>query len=129
MDEWLDRRGFLTRAAAVGSTLGLAPGAAAAVFTVARSSRTGPPIRGQVIRRGAPGFAPAAHVYNTRFDGVLPSLVARPVDGGDVRTAVKWAVAHGVPVRARSGGHSYAGYSTLSGGMVLDLPNLGAPWQ
>ena len=124
MDDWLDRRGFLTRAAAVGSTFGLAPGAAAAVLTAARSSRSVPPIRGQVIRRGAPGFAAAAHVYNTRFDGVLPSLVARPVDGADVRTAVKWAVAQGVPLRARSGGHSYAGYSTLSGGMVLDLRNL-----
>ena len=124
MDDWLDRRGFLTRAAAVGSTVGLAPGAAAAVLTAARSSRSVPPIRGQVIRRGAPGFAAAAHVYNTRFDGVLPSLVARPVDGADVRTAVKWAVAQGVPLRARSGGHSYAGYSTLSGGMVLDLRNL-----
>jgi FAD/FMN-containing dehydrogenase len=55
---------------------------------------------------------------------VLPSLVARPLDAADARTAVNWAVAHGVPLRARSGGHSYAGYSTLSGGMVLDLRNL-----
>jgi FAD/FMN-containing dehydrogenase len=51
-------------------------------------------------------------------------LVARPLDGADVQTAVKWGVAHGVPLRARSGGHSYAGYSTLKGGMVLDLRNL-----
>lgn len=87
---------------------------------------SGPPIRGQVIRSGTPGFLQAAHVYNERFDGVLPSLVARPLDTADVRTAVNWGVAHGVPLRARSGGHSYAGYSTLSGGMVLDLRNLRA---
>jgi FAD/FMN-containing dehydrogenase len=55
---------------------------------------------------------------------VLPSLVARPLDGADVRSAVKWGVSNGVPLRARSGGHSYAGYSTLSGGMVLDLRNM-----
>lgn len=30
-------------------------------------------------------------------------------------------VAHGVPLRARSGDHSYAGYSTLGDGAVLDL--------
>jgi FAD/FMN-containing dehydrogenase len=83
-----------------------------------------PPIRGQVIKRGAPGFAQAAHVYNMRFDSVLPSLVARPVNAADVRTAVNWGVSNNVPLRARSGGHSYAGYSTLSGGMVLDLRNL-----
>jgi FAD/FMN-containing dehydrogenase len=77
-----------------------------------------------VIRRGAPGFTEAAHVYNSRFDGVLPSLVARPLDAADVRTAVNWGVSHGVPLRARSGGHSYAGYSTLSRGMVLDLRDL-----
>ena len=41
-----------------------------------------------------------------------------------MRAAVNWGVAHGVPLRARSGGHSYAGYSTLSGGMVLDLRNM-----
>ena len=68
MPDSIDRRGFLARAAVAGSSLGLAPGAVARA--VARSSRTGPPIRGQVIRRGAPGFAQAAHVYNTRFDSV-----------------------------------------------------------
>ena len=95
----------------------IASGAAGSTFA-------GPPIRGQVIKRGASGFAQAAHVYNERFDSVLPSLVARPLDTADVRTAVNWGVAHDVPLRARSGGHSYAGYSTLSGGMVLDLRNL-----
>jgi FAD/FMN-containing dehydrogenase len=77
-----------------------------------------------VIRRGTSGFAPAAHVYNELYDGVLPNLVARPLDAADVHTAVSWGVANSVPLRARSGGHSYAGYSTLSGGMVLDLRNL-----
>ena len=110
MDDSIDRRSFLARAAAVGSA-----GFAAGVGELARASRmrgvaraacgaggAGPPIRGRVIRRGASGFAAAAHVYNSRFDGVLPSLVARPLDAADVRTAVSWGVAHGVPLRARS---------------------------
>jgi hypothetical protein len=138
MSDPIDRRGFLARVAGVGSSLALPAGAVAVARAgavarpgataraVARSGPAGPPIRGQVIKRGAPGFAQAAHVYNTRFDNVLPRLVARPLDAADVRTAVSWSVAHGVPLRARSGGHSYAGYSTLSGGMVLDLRNLRA---
>ena len=120
--EPIDRRGFLARAAAAGVALAWVPDAGE--LARAAPASAGPPIRGQVIKRGAAGFAQAAHVYNSRFDGVLPSLVARPLDGADVLTAVKWGVAHGVPLRARSGGHSYAGYSTLKGGMVLDLRNL-----
>jgi len=120
--ESIDRRGFLARAAAGGAALAWVPGAG----ELARAAQTtaGPPIRGQVIKQGAAGFAQAAHVYNSRFDGVLPTWVARPLDAADARTAVQWAVAHGVPLRARSGGHSYAGYSTLKGGLVLDLRNL-----
>ena len=38
-----------------------------------------------------------------------------------MRAAVSWAASHGVEIRARSGGHSYAGYSTLERGVVLDL--------
>ena len=82
---------------------------------------SGPPIRGQVIRRGASGFLQAAHVYNERFDSESPLAVARPNGAADVQAAVRWAVGHGVPLRARSGGHSYAGYSTCNGGLVIDL--------
>ncbi len=122
MDAPIDRRGFLAGAGALG--VSLASGASVGSLARAAGRGSGPPIRGQVIKRGTPGFVQAAHVYNERFDGVLPSLVARPLDATDVRTAVKWGVSNGVPLRARSGGHSYAGYSTLSGGMVLDLRNI-----
>jgi FAD/FMN-containing dehydrogenase len=81
-------------------------------------------IRGHVFMRGQPGFAEAAQVFNPRFDHLLPDAVARPVDGTDVRDAVRFCTEHHVPVRARSGGHSYAGYSTASRGTVLDLRRL-----
>lgn len=81
-------------------------------------------IRGHVFERGAPGFEAAAHVFDPRFDHVLPDAVARPVDGADVRDAIRFCVESGRHVRARSGGHSYAGYSTSSHGVVLDLRNL-----
>jgi FAD/FMN-containing dehydrogenase len=121
-DGWVDRRAFLAQAGAAG--LALAAGAHGARLTGAAARKAGPPIRGRVIRRGTDGFRQAAHVYNERFDGLLPSLIARPLNADDVRSAVNWGVSHHVPLRARSGGHSYAGYSTLSGGMVLDLRNM-----
>ena len=78
-------------------------------------------MRGHVFERRSPGFSTVAKVYNERFKNVTPQAVARPLDSADVSGAVGWAVAHGVPLRARSGGHSYAGYSTLNDGVVLDL--------
>jgi FAD/FMN-containing dehydrogenase len=83
-------------------------------------------IRGHVFQPHDADFASVAHVFNTRFDHVLPQAVARPVDGSDVRDAVRFTAARGVRVRARSGGHSYAGYSTLPNGIVLDLRRLNA---
>jgi hypothetical protein len=81
-------------------------------------------IRGRVFERGAPGFEAAAHVFDPRFDHVRPDAVSRPVDGADVRDAVRFCTGKGVRVRARSGGHSYAGYSTAAHGVVLDLREL-----
>jgi FAD/FMN-containing dehydrogenase len=77
-----------------------------------------------VFERGQPGFTAAARVYNPRFDGVVPRAVAQPIDAADVQRAIRFTVAHDIPVRARSGGHSYAGYSTLSNGVVVDLRRL-----
>jgi len=42
-----------------------------------------------------------------------------------VRAAVRWCAKYDVRIAARSGGHSYAGYSTVQGGLVVDLSRLG----
>jgi hypothetical protein len=127
MTRRIDRRRFLAGAGACGVALSGGPDAAARILR--RSLAPGPPaprnlqqaMRGHVFHRGQPGFASAAHVNNERFDSVLADMVGRPLSTSDVRGAVRWAVYWGVPLRARSGGHSYAGYSTLKGGVVLDL--------
>lgn len=135
----LDRRAFLIGAG--GAVLMLASGCGSEVKTqqassgvrasahITKAPKAAPStlqraIRGHVFQRSDPGFTAAAHVYDPRFDNVLPTAVARPVDAIDVRDAIRFTVTHGVPVRARSGGHSYAGYSTLSDGVVLDLRKL-----
>ncbi len=123
----IDRRRFLAGAGAAGLTLavsGSGSAMAGAAQTARRRAARGSlaaAIRGPVLYPGSPGFAAAAHVYNERFDSVLPRAVARPLDSTDVSNAVRWLLHNRVPLRARSGGHSYAGYSTLSNGVVLDL--------
>ena len=81
-------------------------------------------VRGPVIRPGAARYATAARVYNARFDGARPDAVVEPVDSRDVQAILRWADRHDVRVTARSGGHSYAGYSTLGEGVVVDLRRL-----
>jgi FAD binding domain/Berberine and berberine like len=126
----IDRRAFLSGAGALGLAVVAGTGTtraagrklAAVSAKPARTLRQA--MRGPIFNRGAAGYRAAAAVYNERFNGVMPNAVGQPLHGADVQGAVSWAVAHGVPLRARSGGHSYAGYSTLSGGVVLDLRNL-----
>jgi FAD/FMN-containing dehydrogenase len=79
-----------------------------------------------VIERGSPGFTQAAQVFNELFDDIMPSAIARPLDASDVAGAIRWVAAYDVPFRARSGGHSYAGYSTVADGVVVDLRYLAA---
>lgn len=79
-------------------------------------------VRGPVLRPGSS----AALVYNQRFAARRPRVVVQPRDVRDVQAVVRWAQRHDVPLTVRSGGHSYAGYSTVDDGVVVDLRRLRA---
>jgi hypothetical protein len=119
----LDRRELLVRAAGMvvaGGVLGRLP-ASAAVDPRVRELRQ--LVSGPVLGPGSPGYDAARVVYNERYDGVHPLAVVRPQGVADVQAVVRWAQRRGAAVIPRSGGHSYAGYSTGSG-VVLDLSSL-----
>lgn len=131
--EGLDRRAFLARAGgvALATATGLGPGWEAVAGATGGSAAADPrlralarAVRGPVLARGARGYASAARVFNARFDGVAPLAVLLCERESDVQAAVRWARRYGVRVVARSGGHSYAGYSTVPGGLVIDLRRL-----
>ena len=50
-----------------------------------------------------------------------PGLIARPTNVDDVTSALKYAVDHELPVSIRSGGHSGGGWTSIAGGLVLDM--------
>jgi FAD/FMN-containing dehydrogenase len=77
-------------------------------------------LRGTLRMSSDPGYDDARLLYNTRFDGIRPLAVARCADERDVQTCVRFARDSGVPLRVRSGGHSYAGWSS-GPGLVVDL--------
>jgi FAD/FMN-containing dehydrogenase len=76
---------------------------------------------GEVLAPGLDGYAEAAA---TVFATGTPDLVVRPPDAAGVAAAVRYATAAGLAVTVRSGGHSMAGLSTHTDGMVIDLRNL-----
>jgi hypothetical protein len=81
-------------------------------------------LRGPLLRPGDAAYEQARLPFNQRYDDRRPRAVAQPLDARDVQTIVRWAVKSRVRLAARSGGHSYAGYSTIQDGVLVDLSRL-----
>ena len=121
----LDRRELLTKGAAGAVAIALPLDALAAPAinkNAARALRSA--VRGRVFFPRTPGYNSRRLVYNTRFDGIRPDAVVQAESSADVAAVVRWASRFDVPIVARSGGHSYAGYSTTRNGVVVDLSRL-----
>ena len=80
-------------------------------------------LSGRLLRPGDAMY-PAATVINaTRYMGCGPAGIAVCVSPEDAAACVTWARETGVPFAVRSGGHSYAGFST-SDGLVIDVKGM-----
>jgi FAD/FMN-containing dehydrogenase len=150
----LDRRGFLTGAAAVAAVGAAAGLAAACTGDAARSATTptpggaghgpagttGSPGAGagpadwtalardldeDLVRPGDADYDSARLLFNTRFDATRPAAVAYCTAPDDVRRCIEFARRFAVPLATRSGGHSYIGAST-GPGLVLDVSRMNA---
>src|SRR6478735_2482160 len=82
-------------------------------------------IRGEVIAPGDDGYDDARAVWNGQIDR-RPALVVRCVDADDVVAAVRFAERQDLAVAVRGGGHSFAGFGTCDGGVVVDLGAMNA---
>src|SRR5262245_36587321 len=65
-------------------------------------------------------FDAARAAFNAAFDR-RPLVIARATGAADVISALAFARESRVPLAVRGGGHSVAGYSTIEGGLLLDL--------
>ncbi len=135
----MDRREFLRSAGrtALGvaglSALGVACSSPALVPSIAAAGRRLPPdtawsafgrsLAGKLIRPGDPAYPKAKQLYDPRFDYLHPAAIAECTSASDVQQSIQFARNHGLHFTARSGGHSYAGYSSGSG-LVCDVGHL-----
>ena len=77
-------------------------------------------LTGRLSRPGDPTYAIDKQIYDPVYDTVGPAGIAYCANAGDVARSLAFAREHGLPFTARSGGHSYAGYSTTTG-LVVDV--------
>jgi FAD/FMN-containing dehydrogenase len=79
---------------------------------------------GTLVRPGDATWAAAHQLYNTHFDALKPAAVAYVAHPDDIRTVLSYARAHHIKVAIRNGGHSYAGWSSGDGRLILDVSKL-----
>jgi FAD/FMN-containing dehydrogenase len=135
----MDRRTFLRGATVLGS--GVVIGTAAAGCSGSSSHDTsgstststtehGPPqwsklaasLSGTLLLPTDGGYSAAGHLYNSVYTQQA-AAIAQCRSAGDVQRCLSFARDAGVQVAARSGGHSYAAYSSCPG-LVIDVTNL-----
>ena len=77
-----------------------------------------------LVRPGQSSYGQARQLYDPRFDNLAPQGIAYCGTPADVAACLAFVTRFGLPVRARSGGHSYAGWSSVTGGLVVDVSPL-----
>jgi FAD/FMN-containing dehydrogenase len=124
----LKRRAILTSAAA-----GAAAFAIPGFIQAAAASSAGPKpsdwtalakdLSGPLYRPGESGYPVASRLFDPRFDSIHPAGVAYCRSPHDVATCLAFVRKFKIPVAARCGGHSYAGWSS-STGLVIDVTRM-----
>jgi FAD/FMN-containing dehydrogenase len=134
------RRRFLITGAAAGAGALVAPSAAAQAMArfgggSGGQASSGPPSSAwaalrhrlsthKLIQPGQRGYTTAKQLFDPRFDSLRPAGVAYCRTTGDVAACLRFAGQYKLPVRARSGGHSYGGWSSATGGLIVDVTRM-----
>ncbi len=123
----LPRRRFLqggaTLAAAGALGLGRSFAAPAPLTSVDNLAALRGDMHGRLILPGEQGYMMANYASNARWADVLPKAIAMCADEADVKLCIQWARDLQMPFAIRSGGHSYAGFSTTPG-LLIDLKGM-----
>lgn len=79
--------------------------------------------KGTLVRPADPEYDDARRIWNGAIDR-HPALIARCTDEDDAAAALGYALAEGLPVAIRGGGHNVSGSAVCDGGVVIDFSAL-----
>ena len=80
-------------------------------------------LKGSLIRPGNTQYVSACQLFDPRYDNIKPAAIAYCTSPTDVQNCLAFVRKFALPVAPRSGGHSYAGYSTTSG-LLIDVTRM-----
>jgi FAD/FMN-containing dehydrogenase len=129
MTEGIDRRELLVRGGRLAAGLGAAVALPGWITVGARSladprlAELAGLVQGSVVTPANAAYDSARRLYSPRYDGVRPGAIVFCETAQDVWRTVRWSRRHSIRIVARSGGHSYAGYSTCRG-VVVDVTRM-----
>lgn len=124
-------RRTLLAGASVG-ILGLAAGAARSTFSSPAAYAAASPgdwkalgrsISGRLLFPDDSAYGTARLPWNTIYDWVAPQAILQPKNTADVQTAITFCRDMGIKPTARSGGHSFQGFSTGQG-LLIDMSHM-----
>ena len=78
----------------------------------------------KLLRPGQSGYNFAKELFSPQFDSLKPSGVAYCKTAADVSACLSFVTKFSLPVRMRSGGHSYGGWSSVTNGLILDVSEM-----
>jgi FAD/FMN-containing dehydrogenase len=80
-------------------------------------------LSGPLVRPGEAAYTVSKRLFDPRFDSLYPAGIAYCRNPHDVTTCLAFVRKYSVPVAARCGGHSYAGWSSSSG-LIMDVTRM-----
>jgi FAD binding domain-containing protein/berberine-like enzyme len=77
-------------------------------------------LHGELVLPGDVEYETVRRVWNGAIDR-HPAFIIRCVDVNDVQRAIEFGSKNNLDIAVRGGGHSFPGFSTCDGGLVIDL--------
>ena len=120
------RRSFLQ---AAGAAAGLAvlsactSGRRTSSVTAADWNALAKDLSGPLVRPGSSSYDTDRRLFDPRFDNLRPAGIAYCRTAQDVATCLAYVRKYNLPVAARCGGHSYAGWSSTTG-LIVDVTSM-----